>query len=57
MSDYKKYPSRDLIKLIIKLNDGEEVDKNELADLIIQLDLFPQCLKYLNSTGLAILKK
>jgi hypothetical protein len=57
LSATKKYPCQGLIKRILKLNDGEEIDKAELIDLKIQLDLFPQCLKYLNSTGLAILKK
>jgi hypothetical protein len=48
----KKYPCKDLIKRIQKLNEGETIERNELDDLRMDLELFPQCRKYLNSTGL-----
>ena len=52
MSTDKKYPCKDLITRIKKLNDGEKISADEIDDLRIQLRLFPQCKKYLNETGL-----
>ena len=51
-----KHPCKDLIKRIIKLNDGEKIPSDDLEDLKAKLEIFPQCMKYLNSTGREMLK-
>ena len=52
LSADRKYPCKDLIKRIQKLNDGEKISADETDDLRIQLRLFPKCKKYLNEAGL-----
>jgi len=56
VSENKKYPCKDLIKRIQKLNNGEKISANKIDNLRIKLQLFPQCKKYLNETGLTNLK-
>jgi hypothetical protein len=46
-----KYPCKDIIKLIVKLNADEEITSSEMDILLITLEFFPEYKKYLNQTG------
>ena len=56
LNEPSKHPCKDLIKRIIKINDGEAITLAELEDLRDNLELFPQCRKYLNAIGLELIK-
>lgn len=46
-----KHPCKDIIKLIMQLNDGETISTEDMDEVRNTLEIYPQCKKYLDATG------